>query len=729
MKSIFTVTILLLSSIQLFAQQNQLTFDHLFDGTFTPQTVSSVNWMQDGEFYTSLARNEKEGTTELRKNSILDDSYTVMLSSDELIPEGWTNPIQIQNYSLSENEKQVLIETSIDYLFRRSTQSHFYVFNLETRNLSKLTEGSAKQSYASFSPNGRHIAFFRENNLFYVDLNTGSEKQITFDGEINQIINGAADWVYEEEFYMTQAFSWSPDGRRVAFHRFDERDVKEFVVQQWNGDYPEELRFKYPKAGYRNSIVTIGVYDIETGETVWIDTGEETDQYIPRINWTRDPDVLSIRRLNRLQNRQDLLLADVNNGKSRTIKTETSDSWISVNDDLTFLENGEQFIYVSEEDGYNHIYLYDMDGNLIRQVTSGPWEVASFHGYNEYTDTFYYTSTEKSPLERHFYLIHSEGTGKERISTVNGWHTINMAPDFSYYLDYVTSDEHPQIVTLFSGLGEKIQVLEDNAGLEEKISTFDFPNKEYTTITVADSVELNGFWLKPSDFDDTRQYPVLLYVYGGPRSQVVQNWYESSDRALWHRYLVNQGYLIFTVDNRGTGGRGKVFSEQVYRRLGELETADQIEAARQLATLPYVDSDRIGIWGWSYGGYLSSLALAYGADVFSMAIAVAPVTNWRFYDTIYTERYMQTPQLNPNGYSSYAPVNVAGNIKGNYLLIHGTGDDNVHFQHSIEMTNELIEAGVQFETMFYPNRAHSISGGNSRRHLFELMLDFIQRNL
>lgn len=720
---------LLLFATQLFARDNQLTFDHLFDGSFVPETVRSVNWMQDGEFYTSLANNPQEGTVELRKNSILDGSYEVILSSEELVPDGWTNPIRLENYSFSDDESMLLIETDVDRLWRRSTQSHFYVFDLESRELTKLTGDVAKQSYATFSPQGNQIVFFRENNLFLVDLETGSETRLTFDGKENEIINGAADWVYEEEFYFAKAFFWSPDGRRVAFYRFDESHVKEFVMQQWGRDYPEEIRYKYPKAGYRNSIVTIGVYDIETGETTWMDTGEETNQYIPRINWTRDPEVLSIRRMNRLQNRQDLMLADVNSGDAKIIKTETSDAWINVNDDLTFLENGRQFIYVSEEDDYNHIYLYDIDGNLIRQVTSGNWEVARYHGYDEKTETFYYLSTEDSPLERHFYRINADGSGKERLSTTAGWNTVNMATDFSYYLNYVSSDDYPQIVTLHNGEGELLQVLEDNAGLEERISTFNLPEKVYTTITVADTVELNGYWLKPLDFDETREYPVLMYVYGGPGSQAVQNQYEGRDRGLWHRYLTTQGYLIFCVDNRGTGGRGQAFSKQVYKRLGEYETKDQIEAAEQLAGLPYVDADRIGIWGWSYGGYVSTLALAYGADIFSMAIAVAPVTDWRYYDTIYTERYMQTPQRNPSGYNNYAPVNVADKIKGRYLLAHGTGDDNVHFQHAIEMTDALIEAGVQFKNLYYPNRAHAIAGGNARRHLYEAMHDFVLQNL
>ncbi|MEX0779932.1 MAG: S9 family peptidase [Balneolales bacterium] len=720
---------LLIIALQLPTQENQLTFDHLFDGSFVPETVRSVNWMQDGEYYSSLADNPAEGTIELRRNSILDGSYDVILSSDELIPDGWTNPIALEDYSFSDDESQVLIETDIQRLWRRSTQSHFYVFDLETRELTKLTEDDTRQSYATFSPDGNQVAFFRQNNLFLVDLESNTETQITFDGSLNEIINGAADWVYEEEFLLSKAFYWSPDGRSIAYYRFDESHVKEFVIQQWGGDYPEAVRFKYPKAGYRNSIVTIGVYDIASAETTWMDTGDKTDQYIPRINWTQDPETLAIRRMNRLQNRQDVMLAEVNSGNTNIIKTETSDSWINVNDDLSFLENSEQFVYVSEEDGYNHIYLYDMNGNLIRQVTSGNWEVASYHGFNEETQTFYYLSTEDSPLERHFYKINADGSGKERLSTITGWNTVNMAPDYSYYLNYLSSDKHPQIVTLHDGQGDQLQTLEDNAGLEEKISTFNFPDKEYTTITVADSVELNAYWLKPLDFDESKEYPVMMYVYGGPGSQAVQNQYEGRDRGLWHRYLANQGYLIFCVDNRGTGGRGQAFSKQVYKRLGEYETKDQIEAAEHLASLPYVDADRIGIWGWSYGGYLSTLALAYGSDIFSTSIAVAPVSNWRYYDTIYTERYMQTPQLNPNGYNNYAPVYAADKIKGNYLLAHGTADDNVHFQHALELTDALIDAGVQFETMTYPNRSHAIAVGNARRHLYEMMQDFVERNL
>ncbi|MEX0928058.1 MAG: alpha/beta fold hydrolase, partial [Balneolales bacterium] len=373
--------------------------------------------------------------------------------------------------------------------------------------------------------------------------------------------------------------------------------------------------------------------------------------------------------------------------------------------------------------------LYDMDGNLISQVTSGAWEVDHYYGFDEETETFYYLSTEDSPLERHVYRINADGSGKQRLSPMPGWNYINMAPDFSYYLNYVSSDHNPLTVTLHNGRGEQLQVLEDNARLREHISTFNMPVKEYTTITVADTVELNGYWLKPQDFDETKKYPVMMYVYGGPGSQAVQNSYDGNDRGLWHRLLATRGYLVFCVDNRGTGGRGQAFSRQVYKRLGEYETEDQAEAARQLAALPYVDERRIGIWGWSYGGYVSTLSLAYGADIFSMAIAVAPVTDWRYYDTIYTERYMQTPAMNQSGYNNYAPVKAASKIQGNYLLVHGTGDDNVHFQHTVEMTDALISAGVHFETLFYPNRDHSIAGGYARRHLYENMHEFVKHNL
>ncbi|MDX1640017.1 MAG: prolyl oligopeptidase family serine peptidase, partial [Balneolaceae bacterium] len=411
------------------------------------------------------------------------------------------------------------------------------------------------------------------------------------------------------------------------------------------------------------------------------------------------------------------------------IKTETSDTWIDINDDLTFLENGNQFIYVSEESGYNHIYLYEMDGDLVRQVTSGEWEVTNFVGYNENNSRIYYLSTEESPLERHFYRIHISGRDKKKLSSNHHWNSINMSRDYKYYIETSSGPDIPPRYTLYNGRGEQVRVLQDNQALSKQLDEYNLPEKEFFTIPLPQAT-LNAYMLKPHDFDPDKKYPMLVYVYGGPGSQTVEKQFSNGQRSMWHRYLTTRGYLVLIVDNRGTGARGRDFEKQLYKKLGQYEVTDQIDATNYvIENFDYVDSSRVGIWGWSYGGYMSTLLMQQGNDLFSAGIAVAPVTHWRFYDTIYTERFMQTPQMNPEGYKKGSPLYDAEKITGNYLLIHGTGDDNVHFQNSVEMVNQLVEAGVQFETMFYPDRNHSIYGGNTRRHLYRMMTDFVLEHL
>jgi dipeptidyl-peptidase-4 len=710
------------------AQDKQaITFDHIFDNTFSQEGIQNVNWMKDGQFYTAIVQTQSD--IELRKYDILTGDYEVLISTTGLDAPDRSNPLYIQDYQFSADESKLLIKTDVEQIWRRSTRENYYVHNLETGETRKLTDSEEKQQYAQFSPTGDKAAYVQDNNLFLVDLETGEETQITSDGEFNKVINGAADWVYEEEFGFAKAWYWSPDGSKIAYYRFDEERVKEFFMTEWGSLYPGLTRFKYPKAGEQNSIVTIGVYELESGETTWMDIGEETDQYIPRINWTTDPNILAIRRMNRLQNKQDLMLANVNTGDTDVIKTETSDAWIDINDDLTFLDNGEQFIYVSEESGYNHIYLYDMGGNLIRQITRGNWEVTNYIGYNESDERIYYISTEESPLERHFYSISITGDDKRKMSDGSGWNSINMSKDYKYYIKTYSSSETPSVYTLHESDGKQVRILEDNQSLENRMEDYRMPTKEYFTVSLPQA-DLNAYMLKPHDFDASKKYPALFYVYGGPGSQTVNRQFSDGQRPMWHRYLTEQGYIIVSVDNRGTGARGRDFEKQLYKKLGQFEVIDQIDAAEYLVNnYEYIDPERIGIWGWSYGGYMSSLVLAQGKDLFSTAIAVAPVTSWRYYDTIYTERFMQTPQMNPEGYDKGSPITYADQIEGNYLLVHGTGDDNVHFQNAVEMVSKLVEEDVAFETMYYPNRNHGIYGGNARKHLYEMMTRFILENL
>jgi len=711
----------------LYAQKKELTFNQVVDGTFYPQGIRDINWMRDGQYYTTLVRTDHD--IQIRRYNIVTGNYKVLVASSQLFVSGRNKPVIIQGYQFSSDEKKILIKTDVERIWRHSTREHYFIYNLETGKIQHLTQSKEKKQYAKFSPSGDKVAYVQDNNLYLINLDTGEKKEITSDGEVNHIINGATDWVYEEEFGFARAWYWSPDGSKIAFYRFDESRVKEFFYTKWGDLYPKLTRFKYPKAGQKNSIVKIGVYDLDSGKTTWMDVGSENDQYIPRINWTKKSNTLAIRRMDRLQNRQDLLLANTNTGETHIIKTENSDAWIDVNDDLKFLDNGKQFIYTSEESGYNHIYLYNMDGSLVRQITKGDWEVTNYLGYNEKTGKIYYVSTEASPLQRQLYSINIDGTHKQKLSQKPGWNSINMSRDYKYYIETYSGPGNPQVYTLHKGNGKKVRVLEDNAHLDSLLAGYKMPSKEYFKIKLPQAT-LNAYMMKPYDFDPSKKYPVLFYVYGGPGSQRVQKKFSSGQQAMWHRYLTQEGYIVVCVDNRGTGGRGRDFEKQVYKKLGQYEVEDQIDAAKYLIkNYDFIDKDRLGIWGWSYGGYMSTLVLEKGNDVFSTAIAVSPVTNWRFYDTIYTERFMQTPQMNPEGYKKGSPLTYADQIKGHYLLVHGTGDDNVHFQNSVALVNKLIKANVQFQTMYYPNRNHGIYGGNTRRHLFKLLNDFILQNL
>lgn len=718
-----SVLFLAICSLSVVAQQKKsIEFEHLFDGTFTPNSVQNIRWMNDGEYYSATRDHQ------IVRFNIVNGDEEVLFDGENFNGADGESPLQVQGYQFSADEKKLLIKTDVEQIWRRSTREHYYVYDIESGNLTKLTHSQEKQQYAELSPTGGRAAFVRDNNLFWVDLEKGEETQITTDGEFNKIINGAADWVYEEEFGFAKAWFWSPEGDRIAFYRFDEERVKEFFMTGWGSLYPEQISFKYPKAGEENSIVSIHVYHLDSEETVQVEIGEENDQYIPRLNWTRDNNLLAVRRMNRLQNKQELLFANVETGKAQIILTEESDAWIDVHNNLYFLENGKQFITTSEKDGYNHAYLYDMQGKQLEQITSGEWEITNLVGHNEQDYRIYYVGTEESPLERHLYSIRIDGKKKHKLTEEEGWHSINMSRDFKYYIDTWSDYNKPPAVTLYQNNGQQVRTIEDNVGLSETLEEYSFIQKEFMTLDV-NGAALNAYMMKPVGFDSSQAYPVLMYVYGGPGSQTVTRNFESRDRAMWHQHLANEGYIIVSVDNRGTGARGRDFEKQTYKKLGQYETADQIEAARVLAQLPYVDESRIGIWGWSYGGYMSSLVLADGADIFSTAIAVAPVTHWRLYDTIYTERFMQTPQLNPEGYNTGSPLLKANKIKGNYLLVHGTGDDNVHFQNAVEMVNALVAADVDFETMYYPNRNHGIYGGNTRKHLYRLMSDYILENL
>lgn len=678
--------------------------------------------MKDGETYSLL-----EPGDSLVKYSYKTGKKIGSIFSLSQIPESDSKPKSIDDYVFNNNETRILFSTDHEQIYRHSFRANYYVWDITTKKIMPVSEDH-KQQLALMSPDGRKVAYVFENNIYVKDLDKNSEIQITNDGKINSIINGIPDWVYEEEFSFNRAFSWSPDGNYIAYMKFDESLVKEFNMPMYGTLYPTDYRYKYPKAGEVNSTVTVHVYDNTTGKTVKVDSGEETDQYIPRIKWTNTPGVLSFVRMNRLQNKYELLMADASMGTSILIHEEESKTYIEISDDLIFTDDGKYFFKTSDKSGYNHIYLYDLHGSLVNQITDGKWDVDQFKGYDPIKQVVYYTSSETSPTQRNLYSISLDGKTKKRLTPKDGTNNVDFSANFKYFVNSYSNATTPTNYTLYDNNGKQIRVIQDNEDLEEKIKNAKFSKKEFFTFKTADEIELNGWMIKPADFDPNKKYPVLMSVYGGPGSQEVLDRWDYYQ--VWHQHLASKGYIVVSVDNRGTGARGAEFKKVTYRDLGKNETLDQIEAAKYLGSLSYVDAGRIGIWGWSFGGYLSTLCLEKGAGVFKMAVAVAPVTNWRYYDSIYTERYNGLPQDNAEGYDDNSPINHTKKIKGKYLLCHGTADDNVHFQNSMELVSKLVEANKQFESQFYPNSNHGIySGRNTRYHLFSRMTNFITENL
>jgi len=702
--------------------QRDITLEDIWlNGTFSARSVPGFNFLNDGRHYTRLENNQV-----VQYDLTTGQQTDVLFDASAVSADGFSG--DIDGYTFSADESKMLLKTETESIYRRSTKAYFYIYDRATENLTPLfPEG--KHMHATLDPTGNKVAFVYENNMYYRDLSTSSVNQITDDGEYNAIINGSADWVYEEEFGFTKAFQWAPDGQSLAFYRFDERAVKEFTMTNYRNElYPEYVTFKYPKVGEENATVQIFIHDLKADKNVRVDVGEETNQYIPRIKWTLDPEKLVVFRMNRWQNELELLLAEAKTGNTQVLLAETNPYYIDMHDNLTFLEDGERFIWTSEQDGWNHIYLYGMDGELIRQITEGEWEVTNFYGVDKANDQVFFQAAAKSPLQREIYRIGLDGSGRVAVAEEDGTNSAQFSSTYDYYVLTHATINTPSSYSVYDRAGKAIRTIEDNQDLADRQKKYGVQPMEFFTFKTKDKVELNGWMLKPDDFNPQQQYPVFMFLYGGPGSQqVTDSW--KGDRYWWFQMLAKQGYVVACVDNRGTGARGQEFQKMTYLELGKYETIDQIEAAKYLGNLPYTDASRIGIFGWSYGGYMSSLCLLKGNDVFKAAIAVAPVTNWRWYDTIYTERYMRDEEENPDGYADNSPVNFADRLKGDYLLVHGMGDDNVHFQHTAEMVNALVSANKQFETYFYPNRNHGIYGGNTRLHLYTKMTDFIHRSL
>ena len=717
---------LLLGSTVMAQTTKNITLDDIYrKGTFGTKGVYGLRSMNDGKTYVSI-----EYDTEKKERFVARNNYHDGKIAEKLFSE---NELVYQDIKLSigtnfsDNERKVLIAHQNEAIYRRSSKAYYYVFDLETRKVTPVSTTEGKQQYATFSPDATKVAFVRDNDLYISNLKSGQETRITHDGKYNHIINGGADWVYEEEFSFAKAFSWSPDGKKIAFYKFDESQVREFSMMMYDSLYPTVYKFKYPKPGEKNSDVSIHVYDVANNTTKTVDVGFEKDQYIPRIKWTQDPNTLLVLRMNRHQNHLEYLFANANTGDTKVILEEKDKYYIDINDDLTFLKDGKHFIITSERDGFNHVYLYTTSGKLVRPITKGDWEITNLYGIDEKNGTLYYQSTESSPLERDIYSINISGSKKHKISTQAGTNNATFSADFSYYILNYSSVSTPPYITLNNTKNGKTErVLEENAQAKKVASEYGIQAREFFQFTTAEDVSLNGYMIKPKNFDENVKYPVLMYVYGGPGSQsAANNWSHN----VWFDYLAQEGYLVVCVDNRGTGFRGAEFKKMTYLDLGKYETIDQIEAAKWLGTQSYVDKNRIGLWGWSYGGYMASLAITKGADVFKATMAVAPVTSWRYYDTIYTERYLRTPQENPKGYDDNSPINFANLLKGNFLLVHGTADDNVHFQNSVMFSESLIQADKAFDQAYYPNKNHGISGGNTSIQLYKKMTEFVLNKL
>lgn len=720
---LFIVFILLYTGAH--CQLKDVTLEDIWmKNTFKFKDVDAYHAMKDGKSYVQFT-----GEDSLRELAVFDYASgnkikTLITPFDLKKIFGDNTEPDLSNIRWSENENKILVPTAVEKIYRHSRLCSFVAYDINKHTVQPVSV-NGKQQEATFSPDANLVAFVRDNNIFYTDLSTGKEVQVTTDGKRNFIINGIPDWVYEEEFSFSRAYEWSPDGKKIAWIRFDESEVPEYTLQYFNNHYPENYTYKYPIVGAKNSVVSVSVYHVDTRQTVKMDIGNDTDQYIPRIKWTKDPGKLCITRLNRLQNNLELLAGDVNTGNTRVFFTEKNKCYVEISDALTFLEDNS-FIWTSSMDGYNHIYHYNATGQLLKQVTTGNWDVTEFYGVDEKRKLVYFQSAEVSPLQRYIYVISLEGKNKKQLTPVKGWNTGEFNPSFTYFLNNHSDVNTPNDFTICNKEGKVLRVLQDNKELAEQRSQYNISKVEFFTFKTTDGIILNGYIMKPSGFDPSKKYPVLMNVYGGPGSQQVVDRFGGLINL---NYLCQKGYIIACIDNRGTGARGEEFTKCTYLHLGILETHDQVEGAKYLGSLPYVDGKRIGIMGWSYGGYMSSMCIEQGADVFKTAVAIAPVTDWRFYDSAYTERYMRTNKENKEGYDETSPLLHTDKIKGNYLLVAGLADDNVHYQNTAQMLKELYKHNIKFDQMTFPDKNHSISGGNTRLYLFTQVFDFLQEKL
>jgi dipeptidyl-peptidase-4 len=714
--------VFLLSSLNLTAQQ-KLTVEEIYSGAFRTETMDELFAMKNSNQYTVLNfdRSSRSMQLDLYDFATLKKINTIIDTKNfPALADG------IDSFVFSKDEKQLLIANNTNPIFRHSFTANYFLYDLSTKKLTKILE---QVQEPTFSPDGLKIGFAKENNLFVYDIASEKITQVTTDGKENNTINGITDWVYEEEFAFVRAYDWSADSKKIAYIRFDESQVSEFSMTIFQKElYPRVETFKYPKAGEKNSEVSLFVYDVTTGNSKKVTLGNYNDFYIARMKWTNDANVLSAQILNRHQDNLDLLFIDGTSATSKVVLNEKDNAYVEITDNLTFLKDNS-FIWTSEKDGFNHIYLYDKIGKLKNQITKGNWEVTAYYGLDEKTKTVFYQSVENGSTIRDVYRVSLDGKSKVKLTSKVGTNAATFSPNFQFFINTFSSASQPTVYTLNSAKdGKQVQSIIDNKVLADKLLKYNLPAKEFFELTTEKGVKLNAWMIKPKDFNATKKYPVFMYQYSGPGSQQVDNkWNTSND--YWFMMLSQQGYITVCVDGRGTGFKGAAFKKITQKQLGKLEVEDQIDAAKVIGNYAYVDKSRIGIFGWSYGGFMSSNCLFKGAEVFKMAIAVAPVTNWRFYDSIYTERYLQTPQENASGYDDNSPINFVSKLKGNFLLIHGSADDNVHVQNSMQMVEALVQANKQFDWAIYPDKNHGIYGGKTRIQLYNKMTNFIKEKL
>ncbi len=724
------IAMFLLAPPTITAQNKSITIADIWkNNTFRTERLQALHSLANGKEYAvqNFDRSTRVASVDIYNYETGEKVRTAISTADI---EGLDYFI---SYEFSADEKKVLVSTQLTSIYRRSTLGEYYVYDLTTQKLTKVSDDLIQEP--TFSPDGSKIAYGKNNNLFVFDINTNTTGQFTFDGKKNSIINGITDWVYEEEFGFVRAFDWSADGERIAYIRFDETHVPEFSMDVYGNElYQTQQVFKYPKAGEANAKVSLHIYTLGEAlagtnvvNTKQLNLGNVDAYYIPRIQWTKNPNVLSLQTLNRHQN--DLKLVFYNAAKDKVTQAlrDTDKAYVDVTDNLTFLEDNS-FIWTSEKDGWNHIYHHNADGSLKNQVTSGKWEVTSYYGYDATSKRIFYQSTENGSINRGVYAIGLNGKNKTSLAIEEGSNSADFSADFTYFINSYSDAATPWRFTLHNASdGQLLKTIKDNEALKALYNTYKVSPKEFFTLTI-NGEDLNSYMIKPLDFDASKKYPVFMYQYSGPGSQTVKNsWGGAND--YWFQSLAQEGYIVVCVDPRGTGLKGRDFKKMTQKELGKYEVIDQIAAAKELGKREYIDADRIGIWGWSYGGFMASNCLFQGADTFKMAIAVAPVTSWRFYDTIYTERYMQTPQENPSGYDNNSPVSHVRKLKGDFLLVHGSADDNVHVQNTTRLVEALVQADKQFTYFNYPDKNHGIFGGNTRYHLYTMMTNFIKEKL